>query len=526
MSETRLRELLADYVADEPPLALRVDDVLAAAARPASAASRVAVGRRGPSRMPWLAAAAAVLLVVGGVGWGFTRGERGPGLPGSGDGATGAVVGPTARTPASEMLSVLAEVALGLDRGGSVLRSLSQSWKPDSSGAASDVTPDQATEWLVQTASARRILGAGVQISARIVPPDAPESVRTGGVCAEANAAVTRCRTGTLPDGRTYVEHYDATWPELSSQPRLQRHAVTVISGDVQVTAAQLRTSPSGVDLDMGWSIAVELLQTAAADLRLVPPRPSVLPGLPSYLACWAAPTTPGCPNAASLSTATGAVPTGLPTRSPGGAPIAGRSAAAVMARMKELVSQTLGAGARSTVVARHWSYIGALVEREYPWATGVVGDSSNAADDTYLTIVAEYQSIVAEYQSPEVSQSCRSEPDVIECRVLHLADGRDAQYSVRNFGPDRNGRQRLSGWVEMVDGGLHVRVMETALSAPGATAAPPRSRLTLTPEQLLALAADPGIHLAPPVEWPDPDKGFCRPDASGATVCSTLTGG
>ena len=519
MSETRLRELLADYVADEPPLALRVDDVLAAAARPASAASLVAVGRRGPSRMPWLAAAAAVLLVVGGVGWGFTRGERGPGFPGSGDGATGVVVGPTARTPASEMLSVLAEVALGLDRGGSVLRSLSQSWKPDSSGAASDVTPDQATEWLVQTASARRILGAGVQISARIVPPDAPESVRTGGVCAEANAAVTRCRTGTLPDGRTYVEHYDATWPELSSQPRLQRHAVTVSFGDVQVTAAQLRTSPSGLDLDMGWSIAAELLQTAAADLRLVPPRPSVLPGLPSYLACRAAPTTPGCPGAPAGAPTTGALGTGFPTGPPSGAPIAGRSAAAVMARMQALVSQTLGAGARATIEARNWAHKEALVEREYPWATGVVGDSSNAAGDRYLTIVAEYQSL-------EFSQPCPSGPDVIECRALQLVDGRDARYVVRTFGPDRNARQRVSGWVELVDGGLHVSVTEAALSAPGAAAAPPRSRLTLTPEQLLALAADPGIHLAPPVEWPDPDKGFCRPDASGATVCSTLTGG
>lgn len=55
MSETRLRELLADYTtAGEPPLALTLDDVLRAAGAPDPSAPRQrSAARPTRSRMPW-----------------------------------------------------------------------------------------------------------------------------------------------------------------------------------------------------------------------------------------------------------------------------------------------------------------------------------------------------------------------------------------------------------------------------------------------------------------------------------------
>lgn len=527
MTETRLRELMVDYTsAAEPPVRLQLDDVLQAAGTAAADDPVARPIRLRPklSRMPWLAAAAAVLVVALTVGWAAVRGRDGGQVGPAGPTASG---GPSLRVPnqtAPEgMLDVLREVAARLDDAATVTVAEASSWAPDELGSPRVLEAGQrsgATSWVVDGRRSGDSPVLGIRVTSRIVPPDVPSGSVTGTSCDTATGgSASACHIGTLSDGRGYLEQDTVAsgWPELAGDPVgvVRIHSITVRDADIEISVAQTARirGDSATAIDWGWTVSTDTLLAAAADPRLVPPRPNPMPTLPSYLGCRTYPAPAGCPGAQETISAP---PTGTAGSTP--APIAGQPADRVAARVRELALAALGAGARGKVVVRNFTSVDELVERDYPWATSVAGDFSDAADDRYLTILVE--------QGGASASGCTQSPGLIECTQLpDLGSGRTATYTLAAYAPDPGLRGRVVAQVRVTDGSLSVVVMEAALGTPGGPLPGP-GRLALSKDQLVSMAADAGLRLAPPVEWPDPVKGFCRPDASGKTICTTPTGG
>lgn len=506
MTEDRLREVMRAYAADEPPMTLRAEDVLAAAAPTTE--------RRW--RRP-LFAAAAVAVLVGGVGV-ATRG----GGPPSGSGVGG---GPTSQAASGEAL--LATIrALGAAAYPSKQVTMSvRSWTPDPGqpGAASTVTGSdlsRATEYrgdFDDGPTSGMVVSTGLSIESTIRPPDAPPP---GEPCSPAD---TSCQQGTLPDGRTVVEREGPVlvWPEQTGVPALVGHTVVVSAADVTVTVTERRAKGEGQGGT--WRVSSEALRALAADPRLVPPRPSELPALPSYLACRVTPRPAGCP-AQTAEPPASAPP--ISGGSSGAATSAGSasdsaSAGQVKQRILELGRATWGA--QATVHLRVGNAGDArveLTEREYPWATNVVGD--------FLSSDAKHQLVITVQANLGLSTECDAAGDSA-CRIERLPDGRLARYQItQSTGPTRK-----INWVartvrvvdDRVERGVIVQV-EEFVYAPLSQPIPDPTALRLTEAQLLAMATDPRLRLAPSVEWPDPVRGFCRPDTHGTRICTAPTGG
>ena len=501
MTEDRLREVMRAYAADEPPMTLRAEDVLAAAAPTTE--------RRW--RRP-LFAAAAVAVLVGGVGVATRRGG-----PPSGSGVGG---GPTSQAASGEAL--LATIrALGAAAYPSKQVTMSvRSWTPDPGqpGAASTVTGSdlsRATEYrgdFDDGPTSGMLVSTGLSIESTIRPPDAPPP---GEPCSSAD---TSCQQGTLPDGWTVVEREGPVlvWPEQTGVPALVGHTVVVSAADVTVTVTERRAKGEGQGGT--WRVSSEALRALAADPRLVPPRPTDVPTLPSYLGCRMKPDQPGCP--------TTIVPSDRPTSAPAAtsrpSEDTGVPAGQVKARIAELGRATMGAGATTSLrIPNPGDPTQDLVTRELPWATTVVG-AFTTTDDKHQLIIDAKRGTPA--------TGCESDPQrTFPCRTETLPNGR----SVRVVAAAASGPLRKTNWYSRtvtvwdprLDRGPVIDVSEFAY-APLTAPMPDASALQLTEAQLLALASDPLLVLAPPVEYPDPLLGFCRPDAEGKRICTTIKGG
>lgn len=296
MTDQDLRDLIRGYAADEPPLRLQASDVT----------GNETTGRSARHARRWVPLAAAASVAALALGIAAVR----PGLQVTAGGPTGApaVVSslaapspfPTPRLTSavgssSEFAAVLRELGRTAYPGGRPGMLTASNWSNDPQFSLNagdefdthwqlDVLPDPDGDNHQQP---------GIMIVAEIRAPDDPFS-RV--LACDPGRTLDLCRVGTLPDGRAYREVYVdvVSWSERPAATQtVATHTVVVTDGDLRIVVEERALGPLA---SAQFLLPTERLLALAADPRLVPPRPSSLPPLPSHYACAAAPTQPGCP--------------------------------------------------------------------------------------------------------------------------------------------------------------------------------------------------------------------------------------
>lgn len=494
MSEARLRELLAEYAADEPPMRLQPEQVM---------------HPRG--RSPWrvtLAAAAAAALVVGGV-WGAVRlaGDR------SSHKTTVATASSSrapqrvsAVTPPEQMLETIRELGLAAYPDATTGSVDAYIWTVSPTGGDTVVTGSdlaKATEWVGSFPAPGAADGTGLSITASILPPDVePTDVLSCG----GMRSVDRCQAGLLPDGRAYREFF--VDPQLGQgEPRLgdlmATHVVNILDGDVSVAAMETRRF--GGDLTSGWRVPSERLLTLVTNPSLVPPRPDPVPALPSGRACGSAAPPVGCPH---RPTAVVSLPAGQ-----------------VLARMRDLAAVAIGPDAVEVASISSWAYRNALPQAAWGEATAVSATFTSAAQHRYLRLEARFLQPGTSRPGTTVDDPpCEPQgSDRPQCFVTLRAGGATEIYALHVF----PGFTPPQAWtdVSVFDGQLVVTAAEGYLGVPPTTPFD-SSRITLTRADLSGLANDPGLRLAAPTPLPTVPTGEspCYPGTEGTKDCPAFT--
>ena len=169
------------------------------------------------------------------------------------------------------------------------------------------------------------------------------------GTCASARMQAAGARCGLLTVPLDYAHPGGATIkigvsPVSYTHLDVYKRQVVVSAADVTVTVTERRAKGEGQGGT--WRVSSEALRALAADPRLVPPRPTDVPTLPSYLGCRMKPDQPGCP--------TTIVPSDRPTSAPAAtsrpSEDTGVPAGQVKARIAELGRATMGAGATTSL--------------------------------------------------------------------------------------------------------------------------------------------------------------------------------
>ncbi len=485
MTETMLRELLQEYAADEPPLRLRLADVVdVPSSRPV---------RRQLAVWTWLVAAS-VVAIGGGAVWESARLRVDSPLTSP----SVSVAAPLAqrvanRTPADKLLDAMRDIAASSFPGATVVReSAVYSWVPVA-GLPTRLGPgheDEGTQWALMVATPDGLRTLAMQ--SRIVPPDTPDEARPHPTCEAMNAGDV-CKAETLPDGRSLVERLSEVTVGSESGETQRRfiHQVSVLDGEVDILVSLARLLLPGERITEAGTVSSESLRAIATDPQLVPPRADPLPPLPSYLACALAhPAPAGCvdPTLARAVATSSATSTRL----------AEVPADQVADRMKAMAAVVLGPGAKGdtrTVTVAEQKASTALAPTTSPTARpsaepdrrviGVVGEFTDASGERVLTLVAEHRDpwAVPEWPLPSSAQP-------------------DGTYTLETAGPDLHHRGRLAGVLSRSFGTLHVTATEAVLSGLGERPPAPES-LRLTRADLDALASDPGLHLEQPADWP-----------------------
>lgn len=485
MSEARLRELLAEYAADEPPMRLRPEQVM-----------HVRV------RSPWrvtLAAAVSAALLVGGV-WGAVhlvdnRPDHDTGVAVATRSASAQRV--PAVTSTAQMLETIRQLGLAAYPEGTVDRLDAATWTVTAAGTATPVSGAdvlRATEWHGVLLRKQPTGTFGLDITAQLMPPDAlaPDLLSCGN---QRSGQI--CQAGVLPDGRAYRE--SEVTPGAGLEGALitdvsAERTLVVVDTDVVITVTQRHTYSNAADARAGWPVTSTQQLALASDPRLVPPRPDPMPALPSYLACRSLPRPSGCPGAPSAS---------------------GHPAEQVVARMRELAAQTIGPDAVEVSSVYSWAYRNELPKAAWGQATGVSATFTSTAKRRYVQFVAT----ILEPGVTGADPPCATQT---QCFVAPRSDGVTEVYSldvVLYLTPPHASTSDV-----VVEGQLMVSASEGHLGVPS-TAPFDMSRITLTREDLSRLANDPGLRLATPTPLPTVPVGDrpCYPGTEGTKACAAI---
>lgn len=285
--ESELRERLAVYVADEPGLRL-------------SLAHLIAQGRRDGRRRRALAVgvSAAATVVVGAAStYAFEA------VSGSHDGggqlapsATGRIgshathhQAPTLTASADIPLAIRAVVADYAPSFSTEKAMVASTWRAYDPGPGSYSNPpplssrqyDKATSWVADFQNKNGT--HWLQFELDHLPPDKPAAIFDASC---AGYPKGDCQQHNLADGRLVVESYSANRKRQASGGFLTLHTVQVVDGDYRVVMTETVTDASSPDPHQDYELSPQTLRSVASDQRLVFPKPSPLPPLPSWERC------------------------------------------------------------------------------------------------------------------------------------------------------------------------------------------------------------------------------------------------
>lgn len=294
--ESKLRERLADYIADEPVLGLSLTDIIARGSRDRRRHRALAVGASVAATVVVGAASTYALEAVPGsdagdgqltpaaTGRPSHQSETGP-QPGHGAHRPAQTLTASAEIPAA-IRAVVADYAPSFSTEKAVVASTWQAYDPGpgSSGQPPSLSPneyDEATSWVAvfQNSDGTNWLTSELDH----LPPDKPAGIFDASCAAYAKGD---CEQHTLADGRRVVESYSANRLRQASGSFWTFHVIDVRKGDYRVSVTETVTDASSADPHQDYELSSQELLAIASDQRLAFAKPEPLPPLPSWELC------------------------------------------------------------------------------------------------------------------------------------------------------------------------------------------------------------------------------------------------